>query len=321
MRCDLRFVMCRQPAATSFAAKSTSGNCLPTERSRFAWANVNEVGTPLRARHARAGFSLLEVLVASGLLVLGLAGFAALLPAAGSRLAEATAEDRAGTLASNAFAEITSRGLAASDLFPAGSTNRACVFGPVLTGLANPAMVAAASATLAPRIEPARGFSLEDDLAYRISGSADTPVNAFVNGGLGPRESREGHCWAAMLTPLDFGSPVGPGSRAMLSVAVFRKAGDMQTFTLTPASGNYELSPGDDSSRKRFARGCSYLLLLSTGAAPTWRRINASWTSNPGTAGEKSFVNFSDPTSLPPGSLAVGFERLMRVDERSVVLD
>jgi hypothetical protein len=124
-----------------------------------------------------------------------------------------------------------------------------------------------------------------------------------------------------MLTPLDFGSPVGPGSRAMLSVAVFRKAGDMQTFTLTPASGNYELSPGDDSSRKRFARGCSYLLLLSTGAAPTWRRINASWTSNPGTAGEKSFVNFSDPTSLPPGSLAVGFERLMRVDERSVVLD
>lgn len=270
----------------------------------------------------RTGFSLLEVLVASGLLVLGLAGFGALLPLAGSRLAEATAEDRAGILASNAFAEIVNRGLAESDLFPSGSANRACVFGPVLTGIAHPAIVAAANATLAPRIEPTRDFQLEDDLTYRLGNSGDTPANAFVNGGLGPRESKEGHCWAAMLTPLDFGSPVGPGSRATLSVAVFRKAGEMQTFTLTPASGNYELSPGDDSSRKRFARGCSYLLVLPTGAAPTWRRINASWTSNPGTASEKSFLNFSDPSGLPPGSLtAIGFERLMRVDERTIVLE
>lgn len=270
----------------------------------------------------RTGFSLLEVLVASGLLVLGLAGFGALLPLAGSRLAEATAEDRAGTLASNAFAEIVNRGLAASDLFPSGSTNRACVFGPVLADLANPAIVAAANAMLVPRIEPTRGFLLEDDLTYRLASSTGTPANAFVNGGLGPRESKEGHCWAAMLTPLDFGSPVGPGSRATLSVAVFRKAGAIQALTLAPASGNYEISPGDDSSRKRFARGCSYLLVLPSGAAPTWRRINASWTTNPGAAGEKSFLNFSDPTGLPPGSLAaIGFERLMRVDERTVVLE
>lgn len=269
-----------------------------------------------------AGFSLLEVLVASGLLVLGLAGFGALLPLAGSRLAEATAEDRAGTLAANAFAEIAGRGLAASDLFPSGSTNRACVFGPVLAGLADPAIVAAADATLAPRIEPTRGFLLEDDLTYRLASSTDTPVNAFLNGGLGPRESKEGHCWAAMLTPLAFGSPVGPGSRATLSVAVFRKAGDIQAFTLTPASGNYELSPGGDSARKRFARGCSYLLVLPSGTAPTWRRINASWTSNPAAAGEQSFLNFSDGSGLPPGPLtAIGFERLMRVDERTVVLE
>lgn len=278
---------------------------------------------PLTTRSPRrTGFSLLEVLVASGLLVLGLAGFGALLPLAGSRLAEATAEDRAGTLASNAFAEIAGRGLAASDLFPAGSTNRACVFGPVLAGLTDPAIVAATDAALAPRIEPTRGFQLEDDLTYRLASSTDTPANAFVNGGLGPRESKPGHCWAAMLTPLDFGSPVGPGARATLSVAVFRKAGEMQAFTLTPASGNYELSPGSDSSRKRFARGCSYLLVLPAGGAPTWRRINASWTSNPGATVEKSFLNFSDPTGLPPGTLAaIGFERLMRVDERTVVLE
>ncbi|MBM4058212.1 MAG: hypothetical protein FJ275_08255, partial [Planctomycetes bacterium] len=54
--------------------------------------------------HARAGMTLLEVLVACGILVMGLASVAAMLPAAGARLAEATAIDRAGTLSANCFA-------------------------------------------------------------------------------------------------------------------------------------------------------------------------------------------------------------------------
>lgn len=269
----------------------------------------------------RDGFSLLEVLVASGLLVLGLASIAAILPAAGSRLAEATAEDRAGTLASNAVAEILNRGLAASDLFPTGSTGKACVFGPTLSTLSDPSIVPAADAVLSKRLDATRSFLLEDDLVYRMSDSSSLPINSFLAGS-SVRESREGHCFAAMLTPRNPSAPVGPGSLATLSLAVFRKAGDIQTFSLTPASGSYQLSPSDESTRKRFARGCSFLLVLRSGSTPTWRRITSSWTTAAGTPGEKSFVSLADTSALPAGGFtAIGFERLMRVDERTVTLD
>ena len=58
------------------------------------------------AKTARAGFSLLEVLVACGILVVGLASIAAILPAAGSRLSEAAAQDRAVAAAAVAMSEI-----------------------------------------------------------------------------------------------------------------------------------------------------------------------------------------------------------------------
>jgi hypothetical protein len=272
-----------------------------------------------RALTRRDGFSLLEVLVACGLLVLGLSSFAALLPAASSRLAEAAAEDRAGTLSANAWAEIISRGLAASDLFPTGSVGKACVFGRVLPTVSGSSLVPATAAVLNQRIEATRGFALEDELVYQPPQTGDTPVNSFLGGGAGPREYRDGACWAAMLMPLDPAAAVGPGSRATLSVAVFRKAGDTQAFTLTPAAGNYSLSPAGESTCKRFARGCSYLLVLATGQPPDWRRINASWTN---AAGTQSYLNFTDSSGLPAGPFtAIGFEGLMRLDERTVVLD
>jgi len=271
----------------------------------------------------RDGFSLLEVLVASGLLIMGLTCFAALLPAAGSRLAEATAEDRAGTLAANAWAEFISRGLAASDVFPAATTGKACVFGPVLQDLSATNVVAANAAVVGARIESSRGFALEDDLVFEPTTDVATPLNSFLSGGTGPREYRPGVCWAAMLAPVDLATPIGPGSLATISVAVFRKAGDMQTFTLTPVSGNYQLSPSDESTRKRFARGCSFLLVLASGTQPDWRRINASWTNASTLGGEQSYLNFSDTTGLSTSGpfTAIGFEGLLRLDQRTVVLD
>jgi Tfp pilus assembly protein PilV len=68
-------------------------------------------------RSCRAGVTLLEVLVACGILVVGLASVASILPAAGTRLAQATLEDRAGTAAANAYADIVNRGLVAADIF------------------------------------------------------------------------------------------------------------------------------------------------------------------------------------------------------------
>jgi len=271
-----------------------------------------------RAAQSRAGFSLLEVLVACGLLVIGLTSLAALLPAAASRLAEAHAEDQAGTLAADAWADIVNRGLASSDLFPANSTGAARTFGPAFSSLSGPTITQAKADVVSSRIDASRSFTLEDDLTDRPLADGNAPLNMFSEAGLGPRDHREGICWAAMITPRSFAAPVGPGSAATVSLAVFKKAGDIQPFTLTYSSGNYALSPGDESTRKTFARGCSYLLLTPSGTSPTWRRINASWTTNGG-----SFVTFTDPDGLPTsGTISgFGFQGLLRLDERAVVLD
>jgi type II secretory pathway pseudopilin PulG len=65
----------------------------------------------------RNGMTLLEVLVACGILVFALSGIAAILPAAGSRLAESVAEDRAALMAANVYAELNSRQLFKASLF------------------------------------------------------------------------------------------------------------------------------------------------------------------------------------------------------------
>ena len=313
----------------------------------FAMIKVPHVPPPTGSR---AGFSLLEVLVACGILVIGLTSIAAILPAASSRLAEATAEDRAGTLAANAYAEAVARGLLSSDIFPASSSGTTCVvFGRVLTvnGTSTSipgGKVALASGTtvsgtvlltqaqyiltpLSTRIDQARGFVLEDDLTYSIPTTGETPNNSFLNGGAGPREYKDGVCWGGMLTPTVLTGPVGPGSVATLSLAVFKKSGNMQSLTLTPTSGLYAVAvpavgPADAQTRKKYAKGCSYLLVLPTGAAPTWQRINASWTVTGSTVLTGStFLTFTGTQSFPANTPAIGFEGLLRLDERTIVLD
>ena len=313
----------------------------------FAIKKVPHVPPPAGSR---AGFSLLEVLVACGILVIGLTSIAAILPAASSRLAEATAEDRAGTLAANAYAEAVARGLLSSDIFPASSSGTTCVvFGRVLTinGTSTSipgGKVALASGTtvsgtvlltqaqyiltaLSTRIDQARGFVLEDDLTYSIPTTGETPNNSFLNGGTGPREYKDGVCWGGMLTPTVLTGAVGPGSVATLSLAVFKKSGDMQSLTLTPTSGLYAVAvpavgPADAQTRKKYAKGCSYLLVLPTGAAPTWQRINASWTVTGSTVLTGStFLTFTGTQSFPANTPAIGFEGLLRLDERTIVLD
>ena len=62
-----------------------------------------------RTAACREGFTILEVLISAGIMVGGLACVASLLPAAAQRMSQAVSEDRAGTLAANAYADITAR--------------------------------------------------------------------------------------------------------------------------------------------------------------------------------------------------------------------
>lgn len=93
-----------------------------------------------------SGFTLLEVLVACGLLVLALSGIAAMLPASGYQLARAAVEERAAVVASNAFASILNADLVRSDIFPTSAavspsvpneTFRSVLFGCIIEDVNN----------------------------------------------------------------------------------------------------------------------------------------------------------------------------------------
>ena len=300
-----------------------------------------------RDRGRRGGMTLLEVLVACGILVVGLASIAAVLPAAGSRLAQASLEDRAGAAAANAYAEIVNRGLIAADLFGSGTT-KACVFGQTFPTLATTAtasnfIVSATSTVLQTRIDSTRGFQLEDEVVYTAPTTADTPNNSFVSGNVGPRAYRDGLCWGAMLAPAQY--PAVAGGVATLSIAVFKKPGNSKLLTLTGTPAPmFRYTTGaangiaDEATRKQFLAGCSSVLALPLPTAantpPRWVKITSSWT-NPGpgvpenAAQRKSFVvldlaalGSGTANLISSGSMTViGFENLMRVDQYPVSLD
>jgi hypothetical protein len=262
------------------------------------------------SRHPRAGLSLLEVLVACGILAIGLASVSALLPAASTRLGQATQQDRAGVLAASARAECVNRGLVAADIFSSSTT--ACVFGALAgmsgTGIAGP------SGLLAQRIGTSTGFQSADDPAFR---------------------------WGAMLTPLVSASA---GLPATLSIAVFRNAPTISgtiRLTGTSTSPRFQLTSGsiwvqrvskisldpNEADRRRFLPACSHAVALTN--PPRWVRVTSSWTM-PGTitsgtenvAARRSFVVL-DPNPLTSGSTVnvIGFDGLLRVDHHPVTLD
>jgi hypothetical protein len=256
--------------------------------------------------HPRAGLSLLEVLVACGILAIGLASVAALLPAASSRFGQATQADRAGVLAANARAELMNRGLVAADVFL--SATQACAFGRVATALTTvsstvsgtagrtwPAFAGTASPVLSQRIDTLgieRGFLLEDDLAYRPPSASPTPGNSFmISGTGGPRSFNQALCWGATLVPRS--GTAAQGMPATLGVAVFRKAGEAREIVLSgsatpgvPATLRCMgvLSTGSvqtnalaiDAGRRLVLPACGFVLALKN--PPEWVRVTSSWT-------------------------------------------
>lgn len=89
----------------------------------------------------RHGITLLEVLIAMGILTVGLASVAALIPAGRSQAIKAAIYDRGSTLASNAAADLITRGfLRTEELTPAPSlaNTRILIYDPLLAGTWGP---------------------------------------------------------------------------------------------------------------------------------------------------------------------------------------
>lgn len=278
---------------------------------------------PAASRHPRAGLSLLEVLVACGILAVGLASVSALLPAASARLGQATQQDRAGMLAANARAECVNRGLVAADIFSNGTL--ACVFGelrplsawPFTDGDKMAGMVTGTTSAAGQRAGTST-FQLAEDPSFR---------------------------WGAMLARTGTApASAAPGLPYTLSIAVFRKAPTFSrlSITLTGTSNSplFRLRTSstsglaDEATRRRFLPACSHVLTVEN--PPRWVRVTSSWTM-PGfvvangtiTSGtevpalRRSFVVL-DPNPLRSGSTTInvmGFEGLLRVDQYPVTLE
>jgi len=272
-----------------------------------------------RTKRLPRGMTLLEVLVACGILVVGLASIAALLPAAGSRLGQASREDRAGNLASNALAQARSAGVIASDVF--ANRDRAVAIGPGIGTLAtvDPSRFAAAAPELAQRIDATRGFLLEDEVVFGSPTTAATPVNDFTDG---LRTFKEGLCWGGTIVPTRF--PAVSGTAATFSVAVSRRAPTARSIPLEKqAAGVYRMASPDESVRGKFLRGCSYVVVPPTDATkgPRWYRIAASWkVEKPSFQAYVAFDGIDVESFAGNSPTVIGFDTLIRVDEHQVIL-
>ena len=88
-------------------------------------------------RNSRRGITLLEVMIAIGILAIGLTSVMSLIPAGKSEASKAVVIDRAATIATNALADAVTYGLTRPDSIVIDGPGNVIVFDPVNTSFAN----------------------------------------------------------------------------------------------------------------------------------------------------------------------------------------
>ncbi len=258
------------------------------------------MSTPQQPRRtARAsGITLLEVLIACGILVVGLASVAALLPAAASVFAEATAVDRGGSLAANAAADLQFR-----------ETVAAADFGPGI------------KTVVVGDMFPASPFN--NPPFKKKTMAAPTSLD----------EAAYGRAWyGATVSPFVGNVPAEPGMRARVAIIVF-KSPDPTTKLVNLRSvspGVFKLTAGSpqerEADRRRLLPGCSWVALVNDGTV-RWLRVGSSWTNqrkNTSTGNLEptdSFVSFVDSEAITGDTVDVhAFSKVLQVEERIITL-
>lgn len=278
----------------------------------------------------RKGITLLEVLVAGGILAVGLAGVAAILPAAGVMLSEASTADRAAALANNAFAELSRQGtFRAADFGDGTQPLKAAVVGDMF---------------ITPSLTPTR-------TPYPFPLTADvTATSTFVRKDSITRTSADqatyGISWfGATATPLESTRPLQSGAAARVTVIVTQSASperDRVGLVAVPGvAGVYEIDPAAGSAssptlfppqagvslrddiRKRLLNPCAWVAVVDEAAGTMrWLKVANSWvTYQPdGVTTKSCYVSFTDPSMTTSPLTVYAFQGIIRVEERIMQL-
>ena len=198
---------------------------------------------------AKKGITLMEVLIAIGILAVGLSSVAALLPAGGSQAKKAVMADRAATLAENALADAVTVGLIRPAALSGGGSRI------VLDPIGNPGLAGLAYRTLTDAGVYGGGGAvssavtqlfaqLRDDVLFNDPATEDSlPTNLLIEGTRGYL-GRTSCLWA--IESLD-GTAIAGGQQARLSVVLFHErdvtsAGAMQLNGTVDQTGEISVS-------------------------------------------------------------------------------
>ena len=226
----------------------------------------------MRARH---GITLLEVLISMGILTIGLASVAALIPAGRSQAVKAAIYDRGSTLASNAAADLITRGFLRTDelITTSGTTlsNRLLIYDPLFDGVWGPtdtfvslrddAATSGSSATEltvlpkgttgVPSVVADILFRSEDDPIYGVpDNDPDAPPqpgwSTDAGGSGNGRRAFDGtYSFLASLETGELNAPFWlSGRQATLTIVVFRRR--------DPSTLPFALAPVTDSTDPAF---------------------------------------------------------------------
>lgn len=284
----------------------------------------------------RKGVTLLEVLIAGGILVVGLAGVAAILPAAGMMLSEAATADRAAALANNGFAELSRLGTFSSGNF---SGNVTTVLAGTLfrTPSSFTANRTAYPFTFTANLTNTSTFNLVSPLG---NGTATT---RFPGPSAADRTAYGASWFGATATPLQSTRPLRPGASARVTVIVTQSAAPesdrVRLVAVTGVGGVYEIDSSPtavgplfsnqplpslrDDIRKRLLNGCAWVAVVNEAAGTVrWLRVANSWaTYQPdGVTIKSCYVSFTDSSMTTTPLVAYAFQGVIRVEERIMQL-
>lgn len=210
--------------------------------------------------YRRAGITLMEVLIAVGILAIGLSSVVALLPAGHSMAQRSFTTDQASIVAANAAADCVTLGFLRPECVtsavpplmydPLGTNG-----GSLSTTMLKPLGLFATSVAGGPRVAPLNAYLARsrDDVVYNVPENPNQDVtNRFSAEGI--REYQGKFTWAALLTrPATSGIAPNtaflPGDDAILTIVVFHQRDPNQGLvnlgTYTAGAGGLTLpNPG-----------------------------------------------------------------------------